>query len=316
MTTTHRPRRSGSPAAAGVYFRVAGGAGLLAVCAVGAAARPSVQLQLRHPDVVSDVAVLLMTVAAALAAAVLVLALRSGRRRRREDKDYQHVASVPRSRLAQTAAVGLVVVVLIGPAALLIVANRHAAHHASGATPTLPAQPTAATNRTTPAPSRRSHRRDGAASTTEIAVTVAAVLVAGSAAVYAGRRIRQEDLTAAPPVQPQPDASPDADAVQQTVRAGAVAMAGIEQTRAAILTCYAAMEHRLATQGIERYAAQTPTELLNAGIGSGLLIEPPARTLLKLFQRARFGDEPMTETDRRCAVETLAQLSTEPVGRS
>lgn len=105
-----------------------------------------------------------------------------------------------------------------------------------------------------------------------------------------------------------------AEETQQTLRAAVEqarrALRTFDDTRAAIIACYAAMEDELALRGTSRTVADTPDELLARAIGAGLIRGPAARALTRLFYEARFSTHPMTQVQRAGAELCLDELAT------
>lgn len=97
---------------------------------------------------------------------------------------------------------------------------------------------------------------------------------------------------------------PEDEALAEAVSAGQRALAGTD-ARAAIIACYAAMEASLAAGGINRRRADTPAELLERVLQSGLVDEEPVRTLTELFSEARYSTHPMGEGRRDRAAAAL-----------
>lgn len=96
-------------------------------------------------------------------------------------------------------------------------------------------------------------------------------------------------------------------AVYAAATAGADAMRDVLDPRAAIIACYAAMEHVLAGAGVRRLVAETPADLLTRAVD--LNIAPAAaRRLTELFLEARYSTHAMTEADRDAARNALSLL--------
>lgn len=87
----------------------------------------------------------------------------------------------------------------------------------------------------------------------------------------------------------------DDEALADALLAGRAALAG-DDTRAAIIACYAAMEASLAQVGVAREQSDSPSDLLQRVMsrdlpGAGIRA---AATLTTLFREARFSSHPMT----------------------
>ncbi|MHB1596354.1 MAG: DUF4129 domain-containing protein [Streptosporangiaceae bacterium] len=114
---------------------------------------------------------------------------------------------------------------------------------------------------------------------------------------------------------PRPDSPADepiaapADDLARAVQSGRDAIREVDDARAAIIACYAAMEESLARAGAGRAAAETPDELLARAIDDGMVAVRPARRLTGLFYEARFSSHPVPEASREQAVRALAELA-------
>jgi Domain of unknown function (DUF4129) len=71
--------------------------------------------------------------------------------------------------------------------------------------------------------------------------------------------------------------------LREAVDAGRAALAGVDDTRAAIIACYVAMERSLAERGTARAAADTPDELLSRAVAAGTVRTGAASRLTALF---------------------------------
>jgi len=108
------------------------------------------------------------------------------------------------------------------------------------------------------------------------------------------------------------DASPDGDDEEQlreAVESGQSALGQLDDARAAIIACYAAMEQTLARAGTARATADTPDELLARAAGQGLIRTGAAARLTALFYEARFSSHPMPPARRDAARQALAELA-------
>ena len=99
--------------------------------------------------------------------------------------------------------------------------------------------------------------------------------------------------------------------LREAVNEGRAALAGIDDARAAIIACYAAMERRLAERGTARGAADTPDELLARAVGSGAVRGGAAGRLTTLFYEARFSTHPLGAGQRDAASAALDELAEE-----
>ncbi len=114
---------------------------------------------------------------------------------------------------------------------------------------------------------------------------------------------------------PRPDLDADepigapAEDLARAVQSGRDAIREVDDARAAIIACYAAMEESLARAGASRAAAETPDELLARAVDDGLVAAGPARRLTGLFYEARFSSHPVPEASREQAARALAELA-------
>jgi hypothetical protein len=151
-----------------------------------------------------------------------------------------------------------------------------------------------------------------------------ALMAALGFSVWWGRR-----LAAARPAAVPGDLAEETEGLREAVASGRAAMADLDDARAAIIACYAAMERSLAERGAERGAAGTPDELLDRAVRSGLLSagddsgghdsagpdnagpDNAARTLTALFYEARFSTHPLGPGHRDTAARALDELAAE-----
>lgn len=106
--------------------------------------------------------------------------------------------------------------------------------------------------------------------------------------------------------------------LREAVESGHSALRRVDDTRAAIIACYAAMEESLAQAGAVRAAADTPDELLARAASQGLVSGGSAAWLTAAFYEARFSSHPMPAALRddaeRALGELAASLETKPAG--
>lgn len=107
-----------------------------------------------------------------------------------------------------------------------------------------------------------------------------------------------------------PDGENVAAVAYAAIDAGAGALHDVADPRQAIIACYAAMEQALASAGVRRLAAETPSDLLSrlADHHADAAAHEAARRLTALFLEARFSSHPMSSADRETARALLAQL--------
>lgn len=112
------------------------------------------------------------------------------------------------------------------------------------------------------------------------------------------------------------EAADDEADLREAVESGHSALRRVDDTRAAIIACYAAMEESLAQAGTVRAAADTPDELLARAASQGLVSGGSAARLTTLFYEARFSSHPMPgelrDDAERALGELAAGLGTEP----
>lgn len=107
----------------------------------------------------------------------------------------------------------------------------------------------------------------------------------------------------------QPEAGDDDESLREAVESGHSALRQVDDTRAAIIACYAAMEESLAQAGAIRAVADTPDELLARAASQGLVSGGSAARLTVLFYEARFSSHPMPAARRDEASQALAELA-------
>ncbi len=114
---------------------------------------------------------------------------------------------------------------------------------------------------------------------------------------------------------PQPRNRASHAALAEALAAGRAALAAGREPRAAIIACYAAMEHGFAAAGSAPAAADTPAEVLARATGAGLVRPAAAEVLTGLFRRARYSAEPVTAADAAASAGALAQLEADLADR-
>jgi hypothetical protein len=136
-----------------------------------------------------------------------------------------------------------------------------------------------------------------------VALLILAILLI---ALAAWRRRRRARLHPVP--QPAFDDVAEAD-LARAVQSGRMALAELDDARAAIIACYLAMERSLAELGAARAAAETPDELLVRAVDAKLVPPRPAGRLTALFYEARYSTHPMPMSQRDQAARALADLA-------
>jgi hypothetical protein len=155
-------------------------------------------------------------------------------------------------------------------------------------------------------PERVQRSPDGASSAVDAWLLLIAVLVGAVLAVVALRR-RNEIVEEAPDDHEEP--------TDQDVLAGAVAAAEVEldshgdDTRAAIIAAYLAMERQLVASGTARQVSDTPTDFLLRAMSASQVSRGAATRLTELFREARFSTHPMAETARADAARALSRVA-------
>jgi hypothetical protein len=107
----------------------------------------------------------------------------------------------------------------------------------------------------------------------------------------------------------------DQELTEGTALADAVAAAEVEldshgdDTRAAIIAAYTAMERQLIASGTTRRASDTPTDFLMRAMSASRVPRGSATRLTELFREARFSTHPMPSTARADAARALARVA-------
>ena len=148
-----------------------------------------------------------------------------------------------------------------------------------------------------------------------IVIIILLVLVAGVViyllarfiAAYRGTWTGWRRRAAGAPVEPA--AEDEEDQLREIVESGRSALRLLDDARAAIIACYAAMEQALARAGAARGAADTPYELLLRAADRGLIRTDAATRLTTLFYEARFSSHPMPPARRDDAQQALNELA-------
>jgi multisubunit Na+/H+ antiporter MnhB subunit len=106
----------------------------------------------------------------------------------------------------------------------------------------------------------------------------------------------------------------DDEPSDQAALADAVAAAEVEldshgdDTRAAIIAAYTAMERQLVASGTARHASDTPTDFLMRAMAASRVSRGSATRLTELFREARFSTHPMPSIARADAARALARV--------
>jgi hypothetical protein len=78
--------------------------------------------------------------------------------------------------------------------------------------------------------------------------------------------------------------------------------------RRAVIACYRRCETVLAARRRRRHLAETPREFVHDALAALALPPKAVRSLLSVFERARFSDLPMTQGDRSIALHALNEI--------
>lgn len=120
---------------------------------------------------------------------------------------------------------------------------------------------------------------------------------------YLPRWRHNPQIVAAPPT-----AGADEVRLAEAVNAGRLALRG-DDSRAAVIACYAAMESSLADSGLGRHLADSPADLLDRAAAAGLVDGPAPAALAELFREARYSSHPMGPEHLEQARAALDEIS-------
>jgi Domain of unknown function (DUF4129) len=138
-----------------------------------------------------------------------------------------------------------------------------------------------------------------------------ALLVAAIVIVIVLLALRERSRLASRAVGAQDVAEEDLSTWHDTLVGGRRAFMELDDARAAIIACYAAMAARLSQGDTEHSAADTPDEFLHKVAGTLTFSEGSARRLTDLFYEARFSSHPMGDDERAAASAALDELVTD-----
>ena len=136
------------------------------------------------------------------------------------------------------------------------------------------------------------------------ALLIVAIVAAVVVSIWWSTRLRR-------PAAPLVIKDVSTEELREAVNEGRAALARIDDARAAIIACYAAMERRLAERGTARGAAETPDELLARAVTDGTVRGGAAGRLTALFYEARFSTHPLGAGQRDAASAALDELAEE-----
>jgi hypothetical protein len=81
-----------------------------------------------------------------------------------------------------------------------------------------------------------------------------------------------------------------------------------DDPRYAVIACYRRCETALAVRRRRRYSSETPREFVYDALTALALPANAVRSLLSVFERARFSDLPITQMDRSIALDALNKI--------
>lgn len=303
----------------GLTARLAALALLLVITVVGVRARGGLHLSpgplAPHAGVLGS-ALGIVLVACGCGAAVLLVWL-IGVPRRRHPDEQQPTAELTDPRWVRLASLLAALSAIFLPWLLLVwVAIRH--RNSASGPHAAPPPAAVTTGLATPPPSTvPSPHASSAAGFPALLLVLAAALALVLMTLIAWT-VRRRRLARVEPAQAPQDQHTEralgADAWTDAVQGGRRALPGGD-ARAGIIASYAAMERHLAASGTLREPADTPTELLERAAREKRVPAASAHRLLALFQRARFSDHPLGESDRGAAEAALEEIIAGSGGR-
>ena len=98
------------------------------------------------------------------------------------------------------------------------------------------------------------------------------------------------------------------DDVASAVSAAAHELELGDDPRHAVIACYRRCEAALAIRRRRRYYSETPREFVRDTLTALALPETAVRSLLSVFERARFSNLPITQKDRSIALDALTEI--------
>ncbi len=101
-----------------------------------------------------------------------------------------------------------------------------------------------------------------------------------------------------------------AQAMAEAVVAGLADLTDDPDPRRAVIACYRRCEAAVAAARRHRYPWQTPREFVETALVALSLPRTAVRSLLSVFERARFSNEPVDAADRRTALAALDDIRT------
>jgi len=139
-----------------------------------------------------------------------------------------------------------------------------------------------------------------------IAVVIVIVVVVVVAAVFLWRLLHRTDAQHTPATYATAD--DEQQRLAEAVDSGRRALLDGHDARAAVIACYLAMEESLAASGVARRVSDSPRDLLERAVASGLTGDGTA-ALTELFREARYSTHPMDDSHRDRAAAALAEIA-------
>ena len=142
----------------------------------------------------------------------------------------------------------------------------------------------------------------GGADGPDIAALMLICVVAGAVLLASARRSAAVGVGGAdePEVPLEAEFGPAVDEAAQLLRIGS-------DPRTAVLAAYASLERALAGRGEHRHPADTPAEHMAGVMAAAPALTGPAVRLGRLYEIARFSDQPISNDDRDRAAEALTE---------
>jgi len=291
-----RPGLSPGSAAAGRTggaTRVAAVAVLLAVTVAGLRAHGTFSRAAHSAaaGVTGSVLAILVATGEGIAVVAFIIVLVMARPERKKNPDTDEPPRPPFPWWAKTLGVLVAIAVMVTPFVVLFSKKNRAAIASARLASRPGVVPTGVAGRL--------GSQHPAASWPIIAGMVIAIAVVVAMTVWSRRR-RYADRSRGP--------SPRLARILDSLAAGHAALTGSADPRAAIIACYAAMEHGFAAAGSAPAEADTPAEVLARAAGAGIIRSSSPEVLTGLFRRARYSAEPMTSADSGAAASALEQM--------
>ncbi|KQV08089.1 DUF4129 domain-containing protein [Leifsonia sp. Root112D2] len=187
----------------------------------------------------------------------------------------------------------------------------------AGIKPTMPNLPSASSSPGSPPPAHTPFTLDLTPVLWIIAAIIAFLVVIAFLRWWARRPPRQQpalldaEVSATADLEPQDEGStiPDAPTMRRGFAHALRILNDEREPHDAIVKAWLGLQEAAEESGIQRRAAETPTEFTSRIVAQKPADEAPVAALLGLYLRVRFGDHPATQADvmqARQAYETLA----------